>query len=104
MPKLAAIILPVNRVITAVCKQVGIGEVAVDAKIGGIIRIDETAYLRIIITILEVVEACLGIVVVPPVADGVALGQGAGPVEEIARSRESRFSHGRWTSYAVSPM
>ena len=61
MPKLSSIIFPVYRIIPAVCKQVGIGEVAVGAEIGGIIRIDKAADFRIIIAVGQVVESGLGI-------------------------------------------
>ena len=52
----------------------------------GAVGIDKSARLGIVIAALEVVEAGLGIIVVTPVADGVALRHRAGPFNGIPQA------------------
>ena len=52
---------------------------------GGIsIRVNESANGGIIVTALEVIEACFGVEVVAPVADGVGCGEGAFGCQDVA--------------------
>ena len=59
MPKFAAIVCSVNRIIPTIGKQINTCKVAVGTKIGGIIRINKPTNLRIVITAGYVIESRL---------------------------------------------
>ncbi len=70
MPELAAVVFTIYRIIPAVGEQVDACEIAVDSKVRGVIRIDESANLRVIVATTEVVALGLYIVVVPAIPQG----------------------------------
>ena len=65
-----------DRVIRAVGKQVCSDETRVFVKL--FIGVDESGNLRVIVPALEIIEPCLGIVVIPPVTEGVPRSYAAG--------------------------
>ena len=72
----------VNGIVVAVCKQILRSGTAVVDKA---VRADEPPELRIIIAAVEIIKARLGIVIIPPVAEGVLIAHGvAGGVGDSA--------------------
>ena len=66
----------IRRIIVAVCKHIKSGKAVTGAYIA--VRIDEPANLGVIVTALEIIEACFGIVIVAAVAERVDLSHAAG--------------------------
>ncbi len=65
-----------ERVIRTIGKQVGSDETHVFVKL--FICVDKPGNLRVIVPALEIIEPCLGIVVIPPVTEGVPRSYAAG--------------------------
>ena len=62
-------------IVKAIGKHVGSNErVGIHHHIG----VDEPGNLRVIVPALEIIEPCLGVVVIPPVAEGVPRSYTAG--------------------------
>ena len=76
LPKSTTFILSAYWIISAVCKKVQTGKITICAQQRGIVRIDETADGRIVITAGYIIELSLGIVDISTVAEGVMSAEG----------------------------
>ena len=73
--------MPINGVILAVGKQIA----AKDTVIQLLIRTDEAAKFRAIVPAVQIVQASFGVVIIPPVAEGILIAHGvAGGVGDSA--------------------
>ena len=88
MPKLTAIIDSSDRVAITVSKQILIPKGTIGRNCYNIrcIRADESPELRVIVPAVQVIQPGLGIVIVPPVAEGVFVAHGVagGVVDPLA--------------------
>ena len=72
------------RVVATIHKEIIAIICTISAQIRGIVRVNESANGGIIVTALEIVEACFGVEVIAPVADGVGGCDGAFGGERVA--------------------
>jgi hypothetical protein len=101
IPELAIGIGAVYRIISAVGKGV-VAKVALAGR-GVAVRIDEAADLRVVIPGLEIVESCLGIVVIAAILQGIDRRHFAGCGSGFIRDHHSivhRASQMHWTHRA----
>ena len=73
-----------NWIVSAICKEIQTGKVAICTQQIDIICVNKPTNLRIIITAGYIVEFCLGVVVVASVPQRVNAGHIAGRGEELA--------------------
>ena len=71
MPKLPAIVSTSNRIVITVGKKVFVVQVSFCCQNIGRICVDKSAGLRVIVAVLEVIQPCVRIKIVPTIAEGV---------------------------------
>ena len=90
-PSVSAWIISIYRLIPTVREHVRPEDALPCA--GKCVRVDEPAYLGVIVPALEVVESHLLVEIVPPVADRVDVGHGTGGTEHLAPGVVGVFGH-----------